>query len=573
MPVHLVPYLVSSGSFISMAHRNAIALVSVLLAVIILRRWTAGKDLIARLDLVHQRQEKDLHGTTWLVCCSLIDSPVATLLLSNLASRGAQLVVLLPASQFEPAVFPSILELLHLLRNGTRNELIFAEQCDLLDLGSVSAFIEAWQQGEGGSGLGAGPLGDKAASGIASPAVEYGDPSRPSLNPRRCDGIVLLPYTLAQSNRRLRSPDNSQHSIDQELLGRFHLVNSLLPSLLLLPPERDIRIVSWISPWYAAGIKKFHDASRQSFKVPSPAAWSHGKTSGTKAFASENTRVRQARNANSATARNETSTQSYNVGMPVGLPSVSDLGATTLTMLLLNLELQRRLIILAEADSRPRNPLLGILNDELSPFGTSKVSSVPVGEARRTGRRHWPNVNVINICPGFERDGEVFQWVWPSADTLATASPTSTLSFYLRRIAVVLLWPIIFVLAKSPKAAVEQFVWGIVAPLNVQAGCKFILEQTQGSSEERRKQEDASVGSGSIRLDSSSWSHEPEEGDTIHGPWKGIQPGRLYREGRLVQLPIAVQSQEGLSQLWVQWEERIKKSLGKPIGRAGSTRT
>lgn len=557
MPVHLVPYLVSSGTSISIAHPNAISLVAAFLAALVLRRWAAGKDLIARLQLVHAKEERDLHGTTWLVSCSLTDSPAATLLLSNLASRGAQLVVLLPRSHFQEDSIAQTLQLLQLLRDGTSNELIFAEQCDTTDLSSVDEFIDKWQQGQGGAGLGAGPAGGRAASGISTPGMQS-DTSRASSNPRRCDGIVLLPYNP------LGNVANGGKALEDGLLGRFHLVNSLLPSLLLLPPERDIRIVNWITPWYAAGAQRFREES--SVHRPSGNSPTAKSTATSAPSASKTSRKRQ-----SATTKEQKTGTPPAVGsaLTTSPATVSQYGKTTLTSLLLSFELQRRLILLAEADPRPRNPLPGIMEDD---EGGVKITSVDDGASRaRNGKRHWPNVNVVNVCPGFERDGEVFKWVWPVS---ASKSYATKLLLFLQRVAIILLWPVIFVLAKSPKAAVEQFMWGIVAPLNVQGGCKSLLEHIQVAEAIREgdnTKTDETVGKGSVRLDSTSWTKEPGEGETGAGPWKGIQPARLYREGHIVQLPVPVQSDEELTKLWSEWEARIESSLGRPIRRAGQS--
>ncbi|CAO1623277.1 unnamed protein product [Parajaminaea phylloscopi] len=571
MPVHLLPYLVSSGTSISIAHPNAVTAVTAVLAFLILRRWAAGKSLVARLELVHGKQERDLHGTTWLVSCSLTGYAAATLLLSNLASRGAQLVLLLPASHFHPDVLPNTLQLLQLLRDGTRNELIFAEQCDLNDLESINAFTEKWQQGEGGAGLGAGPAGGRAASGIAPPSVDRGGTSLPSSNPRRCDGVVLMPYTLREGGSGNVSGDNELNKIEQTLLGRFHLVNSLLPSLLLLPPERDIRIVNWISPWYAAGARKFQkpNSNATGDTVQSLSSAVSSSRPGSKTSSSSTVESGRRRKAErNVPAVNSKHTK---VGADrLAEPTVSDLGAVTLTTLMLSLELQRRLILLAEADPRPRNPLPGILQEDNSPSPIGVPGQGFKSSKSSASKRHWPNVNVVNVCPGFERDGEVSQWMWPSSEAHGLGSPIAAVLLLLRRIAVIFIWPFLFAVAKSPKAAAEQFVWGIVAPLNVPSGCTSILDQTRGSSDIARQREaEGRVGSGSIRLDSAAWSAEPEEGDTSRGPWRGIQPGWLYREGRIVRLPVPIQSQEELSELWARWEGRIESTLGLPIRRAG----
>jgi hypothetical protein len=101
MPVHLVPYLLSSRTSASLIHPNTLFLVLSLVVLVVLRRWSNGKDLIARLHLrakeeedaeekmlkekermgragdeagrgVRRRQaERDLHGLTFLVVVSV----------------------------------------------------------------------------------------------------------------------------------------------------------------------------------------------------------------------------------------------------------------------------------------------------------------------------------------------------------------------------------------------------------------------------------------------------------------------------------------------------------------------
>ena len=81
----------SSGTSISIVHPNLVAGIVFVVAVLVLRRWSNGKDLITRLylreqELEEQRQklnkgksveftrrrevERDLHGLTFLVVVS-----------------------------------------------------------------------------------------------------------------------------------------------------------------------------------------------------------------------------------------------------------------------------------------------------------------------------------------------------------------------------------------------------------------------------------------------------------------------------------------------------------------------
>ncbi|PWN24804.1 hypothetical protein BDZ90DRAFT_234753 [Jaminaea rosea] len=580
MPVHLLPYLVSSGSSISLIHPNAVLLVSSILVLIILRRWSNGVDLLARLHIRQQElderakkaeklargkkgkggqdevgipskggaAERDLHGTTWLVSASLMGSPASPsslLVLAGLASRGAQLVVLLPSTHFETLVDedekevrlprPAALQLLQLLRDGANNELIFAEECDLRDVGCVDRFVTKWAEGEGGSsdvgGLGAGPAGGRAASGLLNPgaagggALGGGDgqdvPAPGGKTARRCDGLVLLPYSLQGEH------GGSYESLKREHAGRFHLVNSLLASLLVLPPQRDIRIVMWVSPWYAAGVRRFEEEERRretSTAGDSSADGISTSVNGSKAQAKK--RKSKATPVDPAPV----ATASSNSSHPL---SVTTSGSLTLSSLLTYLELQRRLILLAEADPRPRNPLPGILDDK---------------DHKRSQSRHWPNVSLIPICPGFERVGEVWSWAWLGSSSSSTALPLK-LASAVRKAAVLLCWPLALVFAKSPKAAADEILWGCVAPLDAEGGGRSILALT-------------GVEQGVAGLEVL-----PEEGDA-EGSWRGIQPGRLYRQGKIVRLPDAALadgkvgsrlSAEALAKRWERWEGEVKE--------------
>lgn len=684
MPVHVVPYLVSSGQSISLVHPNAVALVASLLGIIVLRRWSAGKDLVARLyirrreteealrkerkarnggvgtqddDLVRRGgEERDLHGTTFLISCVLANCPITLLVVSALATRGAQIILLLPKSHLgdlgsddqqdeaDPIQGGSggtklgeTMQLLQLLRDGTGNERIYAEECDLQSLTSIEGFVKRWEEGEGGGGVGAGPAGGSMESGIgarsgipssgANGSADSGsDGMMPTGRaPRRCDGLVLLPYTLAEldAGQQQPGPEGRYEAMERELLGKFHLVNSLLSSLVLLPPERDIRIVHWISPWYAAGKRRFIDDKLRSSALSSG---SHGTTATTSATVDQslsmpptlrsrgNSRDAQApqqqrpKSTGSAPTRSQfTSSQSQS--------TVSTLGSATLTSILLNIELQRRLILLAEADPRPRNPLPGIYD----PGQPSQISGVDANLAPPIARQ--PNVNVVNICPGFERINDVWQWTWPKSPPMQPGAAGLTvlpalLWVWLRRIAVILLWPIIWTFAKSPKAAVEQFVWAIVAPLNVEGGCQAVVAQTDGAvsdeievvDDDDEQQIDAAghekrghAFGDNTRVPERGTQkqqktkrrttfrrrhllpREPEE----HEPhWRGVQPARLYREGRIVDVfgsaamgnegsgvggssgPLITEREE-LTKLWSEWERRVEEVRGGAIRRSG----
>lgn len=368
--------------------------------------------------------------------------------------------------------------MIHLLRDGTSNPLIFAEQCDVTSIASIEAFAEKWNQGQGNSGdvggLGAGPAGDLSAStgmsafGGGSSAKGPGGSS-----PRRIDTIVIMPldstnYSIGDGKRKTREGLECSHA---EVVGRFHLVTKLLPTLLLLPPHRDIRIISLVSPWYVAGLGAFNAKDLDYNEA------STGKRP----------RTGQTR-------------------FPSWSPWAVE-GAQTCLWLALTRELQRRIQVLTDADVRPRTKLPGI--DDEGKRNTIKFS----------------NVNVINVCAGFERGRNVLDFLLPSRgpermaaekerdegmkkpesekttlpsqelrglvnpgstrsnkeergtsstiekarqaleQDLPTSSALSALSHCIQHIIVIAIWPVAWLLCKSPKRAAETVTWATLVPI------------------------------------------------------------------------------------------------------------
>lgn len=358
--------------------------------------------------------------------------------------------------------------------------------------------------------------------------------------PIRCDGIIFLPYTLKQLELSAAGEDRSGFRgqsltlCEREMLGRFHLINSLLSTLMLLPPGRDIRILNWVSPWYAAGVRRFEEGERAA--ELSGAAEKEASSASSVGSKSTSTKNRnKTKSGTSAASRPTSPPQRSSAPLPV---SISTSGAATLQFILLLHELQRRLLLLAEADPRPRNPLPGILsNDPTSaPGGGARISSVDELVAGGTKGGKYPNINAISICPGFERDGEVWQFIWPSTPSSPSSSAssrasspglTAALLAWLRRAAILLLWPLLgLVLAKSPKSAADQFLWGLLAPLDVRGGCSWVEAVSAPSDEDVNGEDDPKA-----KVKASLLRKLPEEDEA---GWCGIQPARVYREGRIV---------------------------------------
>lgn len=356
--------------------------------------------------------------------------------------------------------------MVHLLRDGTSNPLIYAEECDITSLASVEAFAEKWNQGQGNSGevggLGAGPAGDLSASTGVGGTRSRGSADQTSSSPRRIDTIIFMPLdsTHYSIGDRLRKTTEGLECSHAELLGRVHLLHKMLPTLMLAPSYKDIRIISLVSPWYAAGLasykKKKTDPAELIFRSRSP--WTVE-------------------------------------------------GAQTLLWLSLSRELQNRIQAMTDVDSRPRTKLPGI--DDQGKVNTNKIT----------------NVNVINVCAGFERGRNVIDYLLPSSTSRQHVdewgeeitskedevnTPTSTTapeSEELRRLVnlgsrkaksgkesnerikqelyqqlpsstwwsmpvhllqysiVTLLWPLAWLLCKSPKRTAETVTWAAVVPI------------------------------------------------------------------------------------------------------------
>ena len=145
----------------------------------------------------------------------------------ELASRGAQIIALTHTLSD-----PAIQSLVDVLRATTGNELIYAEQCDLDSPASIKNFSAQFLKASG--------------SGI--------DAEIP-----RIDAIILAhEYShlgVIRASRFVR--EDEKHEREDGARASFLLTTTLLPTLLLAPPDRDIRIVHVVNPFYAAAVPSF----------------------------------------------------------------------------------------------------------------------------------------------------------------------------------------------------------------------------------------------------------------------------------------------------------------------------
>ena len=349
MPVHVLASTVSST--VPTEYWAAIAAACV--ATSFLKTWSKGVKLLDPPSASPSTPASpaltpftDLHGRHILVASGAF-TPLGVVTLSALAHRGAQIIALTPDISA-----PHVIQLIHLIRDSTQSELVYAEQCDLGDLESVSAFAALWNSGD-----------KSKQEGV-----------------RRLDALLFLPPARDELNGVQGGAKGKRTRQDEvyqlHVLARFHLVNSLLSGLLVQPPDRQVRIVSVISPFYAAGLTHFD--------VLSPPSAS----------------VSEKHTASSAAQQLQTLAESSYSAL---------VGAASLRWHALTVELQRRLDLLAEADPRPKTKLPGI---DVNPTGSIKATSEVQQEAQKRMRQH-SNISIINVCTGFERSTDIIETFSP----------------------------------------------------------------------------------------------------------------------------------------------------------------
>lgn len=150
----------------------------------------------------------------------------------NLARRGAHIIALSPV----PIDYPQISLVVDALRSSTSNEKVFAEHCDLTSPKSIRDFCTKFLTGQ-----------EHRIDAIVF-AHEY-------------EQIGSLFYTNRDRDDKAR--------IDASM-ATFLLTTLLLPTLLVAPAERDIRIMTLINPFYAAAVPTFrpnNDVSTKSIFV------------------------------------------------------------------------------------------------------------------------------------------------------------------------------------------------------------------------------------------------------------------------------------------------------------------
>ncbi|KAL1955525.1 hypothetical protein VTO42DRAFT_8479 [Malbranchea cinnamomea] len=133
-------------------------------------------------------------------------SGIGAAVVRDLASRGAQIILLTKHSPSDPFLVDYIED----LRSSTGNRLIYAEQVDLSSLHSIRLFATKWV--------------DNAI-------------------PRRLDMIILCANTMSSPNRSSLTVDRLNEEWQVNYLANYHLLSILSPALRAQPPDRDVRVI------------------------------------------------------------------------------------------------------------------------------------------------------------------------------------------------------------------------------------------------------------------------------------------------------------------------------------------
>jgi len=187
-------------------------IVGVVVVLAVLRRISQGRTT---------SRERDLHNRTFLVTGGF--TALGLTLLQQLAERGATVVALTGQHTDSPAVATVVA----LLRTAHNNHNIYAEQCCLSDPHSVRAFC-----------------------------------TRFLTHHTRLDAILF-----AHEYQHIGADDQQRHSSS---LSTFLITTLLLPVLLAAPPDRDIRVINVVNPFYAAAVHAFDPSFTPSSSSTSP---------------------------------------------------------------------------------------------------------------------------------------------------------------------------------------------------------------------------------------------------------------------------------------------------------------
>ncbi|KAE9965366.1 hypothetical protein EG328_009792 [Venturia inaequalis] len=144
-------------------------------------------------------------------------SGIGAVVARELATRGAQLVLLTQQSLTDPFLVDFIMD----LREDTKNELINAEHVDLASLHSIRLFATKWI--------------DNAP-------------------PRRLDMVILCASTLTPAGgSATTTEDGVETNWGVNYMANFQLLSILSPAIRAQPADRDVRIIFGMCSSYMGG--------------------------------------------------------------------------------------------------------------------------------------------------------------------------------------------------------------------------------------------------------------------------------------------------------------------------------
>ncbi|KAG1740821.1 uncharacterized protein EDB91DRAFT_1131628 [Suillus paluster] len=182
------------------------AIVSILVIVVV-RAFAQGRTT---------NREREMHAKVVLVTGGF--TPLGLTIIQNLAERGAHIIALSPN-------VPQVEILINLLRSTTKNEHIFADQCDLSSPSSIRSFCSRFKE-------------------------------------TRLDAIIFA-HEYQHLGSIIHSQDLAKQRQDGSLAS-FLILTLLLPVLLVAPTDRDIRIINVVNPFYAAAAPSYSPTSKPS---------------------------------------------------------------------------------------------------------------------------------------------------------------------------------------------------------------------------------------------------------------------------------------------------------------------
>jgi NAD(P)-dependent dehydrogenase (short-subunit alcohol dehydrogenase family) len=155
--------------------------------------------------------------TRLITCAKGGTSGIGAMVARELASRGAQLVLLTQHELSDPFLVDFIMD----LREDTNNELITAEHVNLSSLHSIRVFATKWV--------------DNAP-------------------PRRLDMVILCANTMTPAGGKATTTlDGVESNWGINYMANFHLLSILSPALRAQPPDRDVRVIFGMCSSYMGG--------------------------------------------------------------------------------------------------------------------------------------------------------------------------------------------------------------------------------------------------------------------------------------------------------------------------------